>query len=115
MWCPYTDAFCLYEIEGLEKLCAEGTNYILIERNPSRSLSTEELNSLLQVSDLGLNPIIAHLDRYDEKSQQGLLKSGFDVQLNVSAFSKFLKNSPNCFSFAPSNLSITSFANSGVM
>ena len=81
----------LYEIEGLEKLCAEGTNHILIERNPSRSLSTEELNSLLQVSDLGLNPIIAHLDRYDEKSQQGLLKSGFDVQLNVSAFSKFLK------------------------
>lgn len=83
----------LYETENLEKLCIENTNTILIERNPSRTLSNEELNALYQVDDMDLNVVIAHLDRYDEKSQQALLKSGFDVQLNASAFSKFLKKS----------------------
>lgn len=81
----------LSETENLDKLCIENTNTILIERNPSRTISNEELNSFYQVSDMDLNVVIAHLDRYDEKSQQALLNAGFDVQLNASAFSKFLK------------------------
>lgn len=81
----------LHEIDGLSRLCAENTNVILIERNPAHTVSNEELNAFMQVADLGLEPIIAHIDRYDEKSQQALLRSGFYAQLNASAFAKFLK------------------------
>ena len=53
----------LPKLEGLEKLCIEGTNLILIEL-PYHTYNEWVLNALFGISARGLVPIIAHFERF---------------------------------------------------
>lgn len=73
-------------MEGLEKLCIENTSYILIEL-PYTYWSDWVFRAVDEISMRGLKPIIAHIDRYSEKSKN--IYRVFDlrcmIQLNVDS------------------------------
>jgi protein-tyrosine phosphatase len=67
---------------GLEKLCIEGTDVILLEM-PFNSWREEHIEAVARISRSGLTVVMAHIDRYPEKDVARLL-SECDVlcQLN---------------------------------
>jgi len=74
------------EMEGLEKLCIEGTSYILIEL-PYTYWSDWVFRAIDKISMRGLKPIIAHIDRYSEKSKNiyRVFEQRCMIQLNVDS------------------------------
>lgn len=81
--------------DGLEKLCINGSNYILIEM-PYAKLSKRVVVELTDIAiNRGLIPIIAHVDRYfkysDLKELIGIFKDGlFKGQVNADSFASGL-------------------------
>lgn len=75
--CPGID-----HMQGLERLCIEGTAVILLEM-PMTSWRDEEIEAVARIARSGLIPVMAHIDRYPEKDIRRLL-SECDVlcQLN---------------------------------
>ncbi len=74
------------ELEGLEKLCIEGTSYILIEL-PYTYWSDWVFRAIDKISMRGFKPIIAHIDRYSEKSKNiyRVFEQRCMIQLNVDS------------------------------
>ncbi len=72
-------------LEGLEKLCIEGTNYILLElpQEPWPFWIAEAAYRIAATRNL--RPICAHIDRYSREGQDKILEMGVDVQLNADA------------------------------
>lgn len=79
-------------LEGLEKLCIEGTNLILIEL-PFQFWSNWEFQAIFQIlSERNLQPIIAHLDRYIAMNKQNiapLLNMEVYIQVNADSVCNF--------------------------
>lgn len=74
------------KLEGLEKLCVEGTNYILIEF-PPEPWPYGIFDSVTEIiRSRGLRPICAHIDRYSHLGREKILRLNIDVQINASAF-----------------------------
>lgn len=78
----------LEEMEDLEALCVQGTSVILLEM-PFAPWSTRLTDTVLAIGERGLTPVLAHVDRYDEKLLAPLLKQGIGAQLNAEAFEGF--------------------------
>ena len=74
------------EMSGIEKLCMGGTSNILVEL-PLDVWTPWVYNALERIKySRGLNPIIAHADRYIAKnSLDGLTDMGLPFQINASA------------------------------
>lgn len=78
----------LYALDGLEKLCFDGTNYILIEM-PFERWSDYTYGALEKIStERGLIPIIAHVERYtdlqrDREMVDRLIGAGAKIQINA--------------------------------
>ena len=53
----------IWRIDGIEKLCIEGTSYILVEM-PFEKWTDEMIRNIERLSTRGFVPIIAHVDRY---------------------------------------------------
>ena len=73
-------------IDGIEKLCIEGTRYILIEMPYSAwyDWMFDSLYSL--VAHCNLIPVIAHIERYPHVDKKKLNKlSGMDVYFQINA------------------------------
>lgn len=69
----------------LDKLCIEGTNYILLEM-PDYKWSNWVIDALYKIISLRhLNPIIAHIDRYDFEHSLQLMQLDILFQINASA------------------------------
>ncbi|MBE6563029.1 MAG: histidinol-phosphatase [Ruminococcaceae bacterium] len=81
-------------MEGLEKLTVYGTNCILLEM-PMTKWSIATFETIEAIRDMGLVPVMAHVDRYKPKYVEELLSLGVKAQLNPDAFSGFFnkKNS----------------------
>ena len=81
-------------MEGLEKLTVFGTNCILLEM-PVTKWSETTFETVEAISDMGLVPVMAHIDRYKPKYVEQLLSIGVKAQLNPDAFAGFFnkKNS----------------------
>ncbi len=81
----------LAEYEGIEKLCIEGTDYIMIEM-PYTAWNENLFDWIYELKYRGLNPVVAHIDRYLDFPQR-VLKSLFDLdlsyQVNADAFLSF--------------------------
>ncbi len=81
-------------LEGIEKLCINGTNTLLLELPFSdyRDDYTQTVERLLQKD---LNVVLAHADRYPHRVIETLIPLGVKLQLNASAVVGFnrLKNS----------------------
>lgn len=55
------------------ELCIKGTNYILIEM-PFDKWDTNTIKELCALKDCGLNPIVAHIERYLNRHNEKLLE-----------------------------------------
>ncbi len=70
----------------LGELCIGETNNILIEM-PNMKWTDWTFNALYDISARhNVRPLIAHVDRYDEKQCKKLYEYGYHCQLNASAF-----------------------------
>ena len=77
-------------LEGLEKLCIEGTRVLLLEMPFSR-WTTSVVQEVLSISNtLGLTVVLAHIERYLKWQRKGvldeLLNNGIYMQVNASFF-----------------------------
>lgn len=85
----------LDKLDGLEKLCLEGTNILLLEL-PYTGFSTEMYDTIESLKFSGkYNIIFAHVDRYDKKQIEQLLRLGFPAQVNADSI---------CNLFVPSSI-----------
>jgi protein-tyrosine phosphatase len=79
----------LENLEGLEKLCLGETNSILIEM-PDLPWSDDLLESLERIKKvLGLEVVIAHVDRYGKSLAESLISRGYNVQVNADSTVSF--------------------------
>jgi len=86
-----TLSFDLVSLPELEKLCIEGTNYMLLEM-PSHNWTRWVLDSIYKITSIrGIRPIIAHIDRYDPDLVSSLLDMDVLFQLNASALLPIVK------------------------
>ena len=70
----------------LRELCIGETDNILIEM-PNMKWTDWTFNALYDISARHhVKPLIAHVDRYDEKQCKKLYEYGYNCQLNASAF-----------------------------
>lgn len=85
----------IFALENLDKLCIQGTRYIMIEL-PFQSWTKRIYESIFRISThAGLKPIIAHVDRYlklqkDKNCLEELLHAGAVLQVNAEAFEGLL-------------------------
>ena len=67
----------------LRNLCIEGTNYLLLEM-PSTKWTDWTYNAVYEIGVRHkVKPIIAHIDRYEEKQTKKLLEMGVLAQVNA--------------------------------
>ena len=69
----------------LEKLCIGETNYILLEM-PRERWTRWVFEGVYTVRRRGLQPILAHIDRYDISDVNEMLRQGVVAQVNGTAF-----------------------------
>ena len=73
------------ELPDLEKLCIEGTSYILLEL-PEEPWQYWYFDFIEEIAETrGLSPIFAHVDRYSPHGREKLLSLGYTAQINASA------------------------------
>ena len=72
-------------MEGVEKLTVLGTNCILLEM-PMTRWSDTTFETVDAISRSGLRPVMAHIDRYDPKDIEELMKLDVLAQLNPDPF-----------------------------
>lgn len=81
----------LYKMDGLEKLCIDGSDCILIEM-PFSHWDSKILETLENIKyGLGLEPLLAHIDRYDPLEVKRLYALDIPWQINVSALFSFFR------------------------
>lgn len=76
----------LERMEGLERLCVEGTRVLLLELPPSFTFSHYEQTLDALLYEKKLTVVLAHIDRYSSSVIDLLLDLGFCGQLNLDAF-----------------------------
>ncbi|MBE6586136.1 MAG: hypothetical protein E7645_06395 [Ruminococcaceae bacterium] len=82
----------LDQMDGLETLCLEGTNLILLEMPFSDGAWTRRLYQTVEnIAQRGITPVFAHVDRYTPKLVNTLFDMGFSAQLNAVSLNRFLK------------------------
>lgn len=72
-------------MEGLEKLAVYGTNCILLEM-PTTKWTDTTFETVRAISEMGLVPVMAHVDRYKPRYVEQLLSLNVKAQLNPGAF-----------------------------
>lgn len=71
----------------LPRLCIEGTNYILLEMPMNIKWTDWVYNAVYEISARHhVRPLIAHIDRYDDKALKKLLEMDVRPQINAAAF-----------------------------
>ena len=80
----------LDNMDGLEKLCINGTNRILIEF-PLTEFDDELENTLLNIKERGLYPIAVHIERYEKSVAKRMCELNIPCQVNVSSLASFWK------------------------
>ena len=81
-------------VEGLERLCIEGTKYMLTELPFARWYKGSTYDVLARILNRGIVPIIAHIDRYihlqkDKDVVFRLIDMGCLIQANGGFFESF--------------------------
>ncbi len=77
--CPRLD-----QMPGIRDLAIVGTNVILLEM-PFRPFAGDLIDTVLSIREMGLTPVLAHIDRYEKESVWRLLRAGIHAQLNASS------------------------------
>lgn len=79
----------LHRMQGIERLCIEGTDNLLLLELPIGVLSDGVLESIYELKARGFQPLMAHLDRYPTTEVKKVLALKVKTQLNADAFSTF--------------------------
>jgi len=90
--CEVNVATEVFEYDGIEKLCIEGTDYILLEIPHDEEWNEELCDRIYNVKLKGLKPIVAHIDRYlpiPKRALKDLAEVGALYQVNADAFMHF--------------------------
>ena len=77
----------LDHLEGLWELCVPGTDVMLCEL-PFRSSPSGLVETFERMMDLGIRPVLAHVDRYDPTWIENLFGLGLQGQLNAEPLSQ---------------------------
>lgn len=72
-------------MEGLSRLAIPGTNCILLEM-PMTKWSDVTYDTIYAISKMGLVPVMAHIDRYDPRNIEELMRIDVLAQLNPEPF-----------------------------
>lgn len=75
----------LENLENLKELCIEGTSVMLLEL-PFRAINPRLIASVCNIQELGITPILAHINRYAVKSVNSVMQFGTAAQVNTEAF-----------------------------
>ena len=82
----------LENMEGLEKLCVEGTDVMLLEMPFTHGDWDQSLyNTVREIKKQGINPVLAHVDRYPKESIEELFDMGLYGQINCDSLVKLFK------------------------
>lgn len=75
----------LERMEGLERLCLEGSNMLLLEM-PFGSWSSRNFKTVQAITEIeNMQVVLAHIDRYNWQEVSVLMKSGVYAQVNVNS------------------------------
>lgn len=81
----------LEHLEGIQQLCIEGTDVMLLEM-PFSGVNEYLLETMYEMqSKLGLHVVLAHIDRYEEKTVREALATGARAQINAAGICSFSK------------------------
>lgn len=82
----------LENLEGLERLCIEGTNALLIEL-PFSEFRDGYVETVRKIKRRGFEVLLAHVDRYAPTDIESLIDVGVSkLQVNAEAFAKLFKS-----------------------
>ena len=82
----------LENMEGLEELCFEGTNVMLLEMPFTHEDWDRSLyRTVYEIQKKGIRPVLAHVDRYPEESIEQLFDMGLYGQINCDSLTKLFK------------------------
>lgn len=82
----------LENMEGLRDLCVEGTNVLLLEMPFTHGDWEHALyRTVHEIQNQGINPILAHVDRYPRESIEKLFDMGLYGQINCDSLVKVFK------------------------
>ena len=85
----------LERVEGLEQLCIQGTNVLLLELPPNFSVRKHDQTIDALLYERKLKVVLAHVDRYPALHIDFLLDFGCLAQLNASALCH-MRSSRHC-------------------
>ena len=87
--CEVTLQVDLFEVKNLRDLCIEGTNYMLLEMPMNLNWTSWHYDAIDELISLGIEPIIAHLNRYSMFYLKKLFEKDILFQANIEAFHGF--------------------------
>lgn len=79
----------LFQLEDLKPLCIEKTNYLLLEMPLNVAWTPWHYNAIDELIARGIEPIIAHINRYPAFALKKLFEKDVLFQVNVEAFKGF--------------------------
>ncbi len=79
----------LFKINDLRPLCIEGTNYMLLEMPLNVSWTQWHYDAVDELIARGIEPIMAHINRYSSFYLKKLFEKDVLFQVNVEAFKTF--------------------------
>ena len=80
----------LHHMDGLETLCIAGTDCMLLEM-PLAKWSSELFETVDAITERGIQVILAHIDRYDQKDVEELMTLDVMAQINASSLCSFFR------------------------
>ncbi len=82
----------LENMEGLRDLCIDGTNVMLLEMPFTHGDWDQTLyRTVREIAKQGINPVLAHVDRYPKESIEQLFDMGLYGQINCDSLTKLFK------------------------
>ena len=88
---PAAEVFLCVGLENypaLSRLTVGDTKLILVEM-PAPPWPNRLVDTLVSLSDMGYEPVLAHIDRYPKKDMAPLLEMGFCAQMNPEGVLRF--------------------------
>ena len=80
-----TLVYGLSKLPDLEKLCIENTRYMLLEMPIGVPWRQWVYTSIDELRDRGIEPILAHIERYDKASLERIFEYDIKTQINANS------------------------------
>lgn len=79
----------LFNLDNLKPLCIDGTNYMLLEMPMNINWTKWHYDAIDELISRGIQPIIAHINRYSSYYTERLFNKDLLYQVNIEAFNSF--------------------------